>query len=382
MKNIILIISLILVGCGGSDSTSSIGTGGIGGNLNNFNWCIASGDVNGDGLTDFVVGRSYLAIAVQDPLHAGTFIGTKRPVTYQPYGIKIVDLNGDGRPDIITITDGAISVYLQDPIDRGTFPTEMIYTIPSRPATIRGTVDVLQVGDLNGDGKIDIANLDAEGVCILFQDPTNSGSFLPCVIAVQGSRINSLAVEDLNGDGLDDIAFGQSDQNKITIYIQNPTSKGSFIFHSEYSYPSPWHIYTGDLNGDNEPDIVVANPNSIGIIFQNLSQPGDFDGPTVYTLSTHLDKIVIADLNKDGLNDLASISDDIDCMAIFIQDITSPGTLLQPDYYQKSGLWDMTVGDLNNDSRLDVAIVSLDMTIVYFQDPANPGKYLPLQAIP
>jgi hypothetical protein len=382
MKNIILIISLILVGCGGSGSTSSIGNGGLGGNLNNFNWCIAAGDVNGDGLTDLVVGRSYLAIAVQDPLHPGTFIGTKRPVTYQPYGIKIVDLNGDGRPDIITITDGAISVYLQDPIDRGTFPTEMIYTIPSRPATIRGTVDVLQVGDLNGDGKIDIATLDAEGVCVLFQDSAKAVSLLPCVIVVQSARINSLAIEDLNGDGLDDIAFGQSDQNKISIYTQEPTSKGSFIYDSEYSYPSPWYIYTGDLNGDNEPDIVVANPNSIGIFFQDVSQPGDFIGPTIYTLKDSLDRITIADLNKDGLNDIASISHDLDCMAIFIQGSTNPGTLLPPDYYQKSDPWDMTVGDLNNDGRLDVAMVSLDMTIVYFQDSTNPGKYLPLQAIP
>jgi hypothetical protein len=379
MKNIILIISLILVGCGGSGS----GTGsGLGGALMHMNQCVASGDVNGDGLTDLVIGRSYLVIAVQDPLHPGTFIGTNRPVTYPPKAIKIVDLNGDGRIDIITIYAGAISVYLQDPIAMGTFPTETIYTIPSRPATIRGTVDVLQVGDLNGDGKIDIATLDAEGVCVLFQDSAKAGSFLPCVTVVQGARINSLAIEDLNGDGLDDIAFGQSDQNKISIYTQGPTSKGSFIYDSEYSYPSPWYIYTGDLNGDNEPDIVVANPNSIGIFFQDVNQSGNYIGPTSYILKDSLDRITIADLNKDGLNDIASISYDLDCMAIFIQDITSPGTLLLPNYYQKSDPWDMTVGDLNNNGRLDVAIVSSDMTIVYFQDPANPGKYLPLQAIP
>jgi hypothetical protein len=378
MKNIILIISLILVGCSGGSGGS---TGGLGGVVMDFNWCIASGDVNGDGLTDFVVGRSYLIIAVQDQLYPGTFIRNRRSVTYSPKAIKIVDLNGDGRLDIVTISGTAISVYLQDATTRGTFPTETIYTIPSLPAIIRDTVGV-QIGDLNGDGKIDIATLDAEGVCVFFQDPASAGIFLPCVTVVQGVRINSLAIEDLNGDGLDDIAFGQSDQNKISIYTQEPTSKGSFIYDSEYSYPSPWYIYTGDLNGDNEPDIVVANPNSIGIFFQDINQPGDFIGPTIYTLNDSLDRITIADLNKDGLNDIASISHDLDCMAIFIQDISSPGTLLPPDYYQKSDPWDMTVGDLNNDGRLDVAIVSLDMTIAYFQNPANPGKYLPLQAIP
>ena len=314
MKNIILIISLILVGCSGGSGGS---TGGLGGVVMDFNWCIASGDVNGDGLTDFVVGRSYLIIAVQDQLNPGTFTRNRRSVTYSPKAIKIVDLNGDGKLDIVTISGTAISVYLQDATTRGTFPTETIYTIPSRPAIIRDTVGI-QIGDLNGDGKIDIATLDAEGVCVFFQDPANAGIFLPCVAVVQGARINSLAVEDLNGDGLDDIAFGQSDQNKISIYIQNSTSKGAFIFDSEYSYSSPWYIYTGDLNGDNEPDIVVANPNSIGIFFQNLNQPGDFIGPTSYTLKDSLDRITIADLNKDGLNDIASISLDLDCMAIFI----------------------------------------------------------------
>jgi hypothetical protein len=69
-------------------------------------------------------------------------------------------------------------------------------------------------------------------------------------------------------------------------------------------------------------------------------------------------------------------------MAIFIQDMTSPGTLLPPNYYQKSDPWDMAVGDFNNDGRLDVAIISSDMMVTYFQDPANPGKYLPLGVIP
>jgi hypothetical protein len=347
-----------------------------------MNWCIASGDVNGDGLTDRVIGRTYLIIDVQDKLNPGKFIGTRRSATYKTFAIKTVDLNGDGRLDIVTAFDHGIAAYLQDPVDNGSFPTETIYTTPSRPATIRGSVDQLQVGDLNGDGKVDIATLDAEGVCIFFQDPANSGSFLPCVTTVQGVRVNSLAVEDLSGDGLDDIALDQSDQNKISIYIQNPISKGSFIFNSEYSYPSPWYIYTGDLNGDNEPDIVVANPNSIGLFFQNLNQPGNFPGLTSYALSSDLDRIVIADLNKDGLNDLASISYDLNCMAIFIQDITSPGTLLPPAYYQKSRPWDMTVGDLNNDGLLDVGIVSTDMIVSYFQDPANLGKYLPLGVIP
>jgi hypothetical protein len=347
-----------------------------------MNWCIASGDVNGDGLTDLVIGRTYLLIDIQDELNPGKFKGTTRSVTYSPGTIKIVDLNGDGRLDIVTTTGHGISVYLQDPVAKGSFPTEAIYTTPSRPATIRGMVDQLQVGDLNGDGKVDIATLDAEGVCVFFQDPANPGSFLPCVTAVQGARINSLAVEDLNGDGLDDIAFGQSDQNKISIYIQDPTSQGSFIFQAEYSFPNPWYVYTGDLNGDDEPDIVVVNRNSIGIFFQNINQPGDFTGPTSYALSSDLDRIVIADLNKDGLNDLASISYDLNCMAIFIQDMTSPGTLLPPNYYQKSDPWDMAVGDFNNDGRLDVAIISSDMMVTYFQDPANPGKYLPLGVIP
>src|SRR5262249_21944804 len=133
----------------------------------------------------------------------GTFApAAAYPVPHFPTSVAIADLNGDGRPDLV-VTGGIanatnnVSVLLGN--GDGTFIGGASYTAGS------GVFSVV-VCDLNGDGRPDIvtANYGATSVSVLLGN--GNGTFASPVNYYAGSAPFSLAAADLNGDGKLDLA--------------------------------------------------------------------------------------------------------------------------------------------------------------------------------
>ena len=87
------------------------------------------------------------------------------------------DANGDGIPDLAVADlgtptlSGGVSTLLQDVANRGSFLQSDKYAAGIGPQDVA-------VGDLNGDGKLDIAAADGPTATIMFQKPTGHGKFL------------------------------------------------------------------------------------------------------------------------------------------------------------------------------------------------------------
>src|SRR5215475_10703868 len=118
--------------------------------------------------------------------------------------IAIADLNGDGNLDVATcytvVSNGSIAhqgtvqVLLQDPAHPGKFMAPANYSVGNDPFTIA-------VGDLNGDGKLDIVTANASlgpinpsGISVLLQ--SGSGKFLTAANYSTGNVVNSVAIGD------------------------------------------------------------------------------------------------------------------------------------------------------------------------------------------
>jgi hypothetical protein len=152
---------------------------------------IAIADVNGDGFNDLVItdpgpsggAAPTVSVLLQDATHPGQFLA---PVSYAlaPYSlatsIVVTDVNGDGLTDIVVGGTTATSVLLQNPASHGTFLAASNYATPN--------ANEIAVADVNGDGKPDIivgtgpAQTVTNGVTpnvpgVLLQNASSPGTF-------------------------------------------------------------------------------------------------------------------------------------------------------------------------------------------------------------
>ena len=110
---------------------------------------IATGDFDGDGTTDLVIPNVSGTIGVFLNNGDGTFGTGKNPsVNFNPGGVVVTDLNGDGKPDIVLSGYNTVAVLLGN--GDGTFATPVIYS------EIVGYGGGIAAADMNGDGKADI----------------------------------------------------------------------------------------------------------------------------------------------------------------------------------------------------------------------------------
>ncbi len=268
---------------------------------------LVTADFNGDGITDFAIlgstsGTTGISIYLGKP--DGTFAA---PVNYtvEASGIAVGDFNGDGKLDIITVTN----VYL--PVDTillgngdGTFQA---------PATLNlgignGTYSSVAAADLNGDKKLDLVLTSplygsTTSVAVLLGN--GDGTFAtPVTYTLPVGPY--LSISDFNGDGAPDLAIAGSDL--IAIMINN----GDGTFQNPVQYPITGTVNSlavADLNGDHKLDLIVdTSGQSVAINVLMGNGDGTFRTPIVDAdslINTYGSSIAVADFNGDGKADLA-----------------------------------------------------------------------------
>jgi hypothetical protein len=165
------------------------------------------GDFNADGNLDLATASSYCvdydcggSVSVLLGNGDGTFTTQNYVLDpMQPYSMATADLNGDGKPDLITANFyNNVGVLLGN--GDGTFGAASIFDTGSNPLSVA-------VGDFNADGKVDVitANLDSHDVSVLLG--RGDGTLGPALNFGISPSPGSVIVGDLNGDGkLDAVA--------------------------------------------------------------------------------------------------------------------------------------------------------------------------------
>jgi hypothetical protein len=164
-------------------------------------------DFNGDGKLDLYVGsrcgqeQGPFCVYIFLGNGAGGFTNTGGGGVHAPTGTgypAIADFNGDGNLDVaVSGTDffgkGAVKVYLGD--GKGNFPNNVSYSVEYAG-------DSVAAADVNGDGKIDLVT---DGVSVLLGN--GDGTFRKGASVASGGSA-SVNIGDFNGDGKLDVAAG------------------------------------------------------------------------------------------------------------------------------------------------------------------------------
>jgi hypothetical protein len=450
---------------------------------------IAVGDFNGDGKLDVAVSDNQSAIPGVD-IMLGNGDGTfKPPVPYatapDPRMVIASDFNGDGKLDLATANaeSETISVLLGN--GDGTFQThkdnstaiaascislaagalrddkgkdivagcqaegEVVVLLSNGNGTFKaakaypvpGGVDIVALGDFNGDGKLDVAVTNGGTYDMVSILPgTGSGTLKAAVPFGTNFGPGGMGVADFDGDGKLDLVTADSGAPfgvtvaTISVLLSNGKdlfaartdysvgdedvtgaysgiaaadltgngkpdlivpitfafpyeisilmNKGNGTFKPFVSYPLPTGavaVVAGDFNNDHKPDIAVANGNGTGVITVLLnSGTGTFPTYTEYSINGISDGLAVGDFNKDGNLDIVATNGSQSTISVLLGN----GTGAFPSfatYPTGSSPYGVTVGDFNGDGWPDIAVAnqSSGTVSILINKADGSGTFLP-----
>jgi hypothetical protein len=311
---------------------------------------VTSADFDGDGDYDLAtVGGNNISIFLNNC--NGTFA---KPINYTAgYNLRSVtsaDFDGDNDYDLAVASweyTGHISILLNN--GDGTFAEAINYTTGYRASSIISE-------DFDGDGDYDLAAASAgsyeyEGSLAILMN-NGDGTFSEPIYYMAGEEVGSAISADFDGDGDYDLAAAVG----FTFFILLNDGNGNFAESANFTVGfQPENLISADLDGDNDCDLVIGKYHHMSVLLNYgdgtftdpIDYTGDFGNPSIST-----------DTDGDGDFDVvATFGDGVSDRVSLLQN-NGDGTFAEPIQYAASGVANKVLAaDFDNNGFNDLAVI-------------------------
>jgi hypothetical protein len=349
---------------------------------------VVTGDFNGDGRLDLAV-ASYSSNSVSILLGnaAGTFQPAQNFATgVSPVSLAVGDFNGDGRLDLAVANDSINGLNILLGNGDGTFQAPRNVALPyqfppgytgynyldGHEGDLSQTPNSVAVGDLNGDGKVDLVvhggtlysvpsdyspydtYYSDNYVNVLLGNGDGSFTIKASYHLDNGTSFAALALGDFNGDGKLDVATPVNGE----VAMFPGTGTGTLGSQSSFAAGiDPISVVAGDVNGDGKLDLVTANSGSNDVSVLLGNGDGTLQTARNFLAGSHPRSVAMADFNGDGKVDLAVANPDNNDISLLLGN--GDGSFRPANnFLAGSRPNSVAVGDFNGDGFPDLAVAN------------------------
>lgn len=242
-------------------------------------------DVDGDGRPELIAcSRTNNRIEVRQNLTTPGVINLTSfaaPIYFttgdSPYDIRVADFDGDNKTDVIVCNywDSTVSVFRNTSamgvINGSSFAAKVDFWINDKGMD-------LDIADIDGDGKLDILCMNQNYTLSVLRNTGTPGtlSFAPVQIISTGPLSNiAMAIGDVNGDGKPDLAITVgSISNRVAVF-RNQSTPGVISFAPLVYFfiqTDGFDVGIGDIDCDGRPEIIAAHlSQNMFSLLQNVS---------------------------------------------------------------------------------------------------------------
>jgi hypothetical protein len=301
-------------------------------------------DIDGDGKNDILVTNSSTNTisAFRNISSPGSFdanslaAGVDFVTPDTPLFISVADIDGDGKKDMVVSSisyNSLISVFRNTStpgdLSVSSFAAGVSFSTNFNPHGIA-------IEDVDGDGKLDIAVTNyGENTVSVFKNTSVVGEIMESSLQqkvdfVTGAEPFTLSIADIDGDGKKDMIVACPGNNTLSV-LQNVSTQGvlnesSFTEKIDLTTGSfPMYISLSDMDGDAKKDIVLTNPgDNTFSFFKNVALPGIINGNSFnakqdFAAGNNSRGLTINDFDGDGNNDIAVTNNADNTISVFLK---------------------------------------------------------------